>query len=75
MAATLAGVLGTFGRAYLAAHSLSSAMARVWRAIEACRNFSINEHLLDRGRRLALAAQSLRVFRARPSSALERRPV
>ena len=37
MGATLAGVLGTFGRAYLAAHSLSSAMARVWRAIEACR--------------------------------------
>ena len=37
MGATLAGVLGTLVRAYLAAHSLSSAMARVWRAIEACR--------------------------------------
>ncbi len=41
MAATLAGVLGTFGRAYLAGHSLSSAQARVWRAIEACRTLSM----------------------------------
>ena len=37
MAATLAEVLHTFGPAYLAGHALSTAQARVWRAIVACR--------------------------------------
>ena len=37
MGATLAGVLGRYGAAYLREHTLSTAQARVWRAIEACR--------------------------------------
>lgn len=37
MGATLAEVLRTFGPAYLREHALSTAQARVWRAIVACR--------------------------------------
>ena len=37
MSATLAEVLRTFGPAYLRQHSLSTAQARAWRAIVACR--------------------------------------
>ena len=37
MSATLAEVLRTFGPAYLREHALSTAQARVWRAIVACR--------------------------------------
>ena len=37
MDATLAGVLGRFGAAYRHGHTLSTAQARVWRAIQACR--------------------------------------
>jgi hypothetical protein len=37
MAATLAEVLRTFGPAYLREHALSTAQARAWRAIVACR--------------------------------------
>lgn len=37
MGATLAEVLHTFGPAYLREHALSTAQARVWRAIAACR--------------------------------------
>ena len=37
MSATLAEVLRTFGPAYLRKHQLSTAQARVWRAIVACR--------------------------------------
>ena len=37
MGATLAGVLGRFGAAYRREHALSTAQARVWHAIEACR--------------------------------------
>lgn len=37
MSATLAEVLRTFGPAYLSQHTLSTAQARAWRAIVACR--------------------------------------
>ena len=37
MSATLAEVLRTFGPAYLREHTLSTVLARVWRAILACR--------------------------------------
>ena len=37
MSATLAEVLRTFGPAYLREHALSTAQARAWRAIVACR--------------------------------------
>ena len=37
MSATLAAVLRTFGPAYLSQHTLSTAQARAWRAIVACR--------------------------------------
>ena len=37
MSATLAEVLRTFGPAFLREHRLSTALARVWRAIVACR--------------------------------------
>jgi hypothetical protein len=39
--ATLAEVLRTFGPAYLREHALSTAQARVWRAIVACRTSSL----------------------------------
>lgn len=37
MSGSLAEVLAHFGRQYLAVHALSTACARVWRAIVACR--------------------------------------
>jgi hypothetical protein len=37
VSATLAEVLRTFGPAYLTGHDLSTAQARAWRAIVACR--------------------------------------
>ena len=45
MAATLAEVLRTFGPDYLREHALSTAQARAWRAIVACRTPALGGHL------------------------------
>jgi Putative transposase/Transposase zinc-binding domain len=45
MGATLAGVLRTFGPAYLRDHSLSTPQARAWRAIVACRTPALGGEL------------------------------
>ena len=45
MSATLAEVLRTFGPAYLREHALSTAQARVWRAIVACRTPALGSTL------------------------------
>ena len=45
--ATLAGVLRRFGAAYLATHSLSTAQAKAWRAIVACRTAALGGHRLQ----------------------------
>ena len=45
MSATLAEVLSTFGPAYLREHALSTAQARVWRAIVACRTPALGGQL------------------------------
>ena len=45
MGATLAEVLRTFGPSYLREHALSTAQARVWRAIVACRTHALGGHL------------------------------
>ena len=45
MGATLAEVLRTFGPAYLRDHSLSTAQARAWRAIVACRTPALGGEL------------------------------
>ena len=41
MATTLADVLRRFGAPYLRAHTLSTAQARAWRAIVACRTAAL----------------------------------
>jgi hypothetical protein len=41
----LAGVLRTFGAAWLATHTLSSRAAKVWRAILACRTAALGGHI------------------------------
>ena len=43
--AGLAGVLSTFGPAYLASHSLPRGGAKVWRAILACRTAALGGHV------------------------------
>ena len=45
MSATLAEVLRTFGPAYLSQHALSTAQARAWRAIVACRTAALGGKL------------------------------
>ena len=45
MGATLAEVLRTFGPDYLREHALSTAQARAWRAIVACRTPALGGHL------------------------------
>ena len=45
MGATLAEVLRTFGPAYLREHALSTAQARAWRAIVACRTPALGGQL------------------------------
>lgn len=42
--ATLAGVLRRFGAVYLATHVLSTAQAKAWRAIAACRTAALGGH-------------------------------
>ncbi len=44
-AAGLAGVLATFGQAYLASKPLARGAARVWRAILACRTATLGGHV------------------------------
>ena len=41
----LAGVLRTFGPAWLASHTLSARVAKVWRAIVACRTAALGGHI------------------------------
>ena len=46
MATTLAEVLRHFGQDYLRTHGLSTAQARAWRAIVACRTRALGGQLM-----------------------------
>ena len=60
MAATLAEVLRTFGPSYLREHALSTAQARAWRAIVACRTPALGGQL----QQCDQCGQQQRIFRS-----------